>query len=216
MLPSQTSLAVSAAGANISAGGFGNAQSIKRGMDDYVVSLDGVTEQFINVTGDFFHCQLVPTNPVLLRFDDGKQLTRRQGQGGRRYYSRVGVFSATAQQVTIALGFGYATDANANVVATITAPIAPALNNPPVASVTVGAGLQAPLVAADANMLEIGIKNPSGSAGGVFVGDNTTAVDLGYFLEPGEGVWIGTQAGVWAFNPNGAGVKLSLLKTRKI
>lgn len=191
-------------------------QSLKRGMDDYTLTLDGVNEQFITTQGDFFHVLSAVTPPILLRFDDGKQISRRQGQGARRYYSRVGVFAAVAQQVTLALGFGYATDANANVNATITAPIAPALNNPPVASVTVGAGVQAALVAADANMLEIGIKNPSTSVGGVFVGDNTTAVDLGYFLEPGEGVWIGTQAGVWGFNPNGSSVKLSLLKTRKV
>jgi hypothetical protein len=213
---SATSQAVSLAAANMAAGGFGNSQSIKRGMDDYVLTLDGVTEQFINVAGDFYHCQTVPTNPVQLRFDDGKQVTRRQGQGGRRVYSRVGVFAAVAQTVTIQLGYGTATDANANVTATITAPIAPALNNPPTPSVTVGAGLQALLVAADANMLEVGVKNPSTAAGGVFLADNTAAVDLGYFLEPGEGVWIGTQAAVYAFNPNGAAVKLSLLRTRKI
>lgn len=211
---SSTLQAVSALAANAS--GFGNAQSISRGMDDYILNLDGATEQVINVSGDFFHVLLAPTGPILLRFDDGKQISRNQAQGGRRIYSRVGVFAAVAQQVSLSLGYGYATDSRATVNATITAPIAPALNNPPVASVTVGAGAQAALVAADANMLELGIKNPSTSAGGVFVGDVTTAVDLGYFLEPGEGVWIGTQAGVWAFNPNGAGVKLSLLKTRKI
>jgi hypothetical protein len=211
---SATAKAVSAMAAN--APGFGTTQSISRGMDDYKLNLDGATEQVINVSGDFFHCLVVPIGPILLRFDDGKQISRNQAQGGRRIYSRVGVFAAAAQQVTLALGYGYATDSSATVNATITAPIAPALNNPPVASVTIGAGVQAALVAADANMLEIGIKNPSTSAGGIFVGDNTTAVDLGYFLEPGEGVWIGTQAGVWGFNPNGAGVKVSLLKTRKV
>lgn len=205
-------VAALAAGSN-----FGNAASINRGMDDYTLNLDGVNEQVINAAGDYFHCLVVPLGPVLLRFDEGKQIQRFTAQGGRRVYSKVGVSAAAAQQVTLALGYGTANDSRATVnVGTITAPIAPALNNPPVASVTIAAGLQAPLVAADPNMLEIGIKNPSTSAGGIFVGDNTTAVDLGYFLEPGEGVWIGTQAGVWGFNPNGAAVKVSLLKTRKI
>lgn len=212
---SATSKAVSAM-ANKAGSGFGNTQSISRGMDDYVLALDGATEQFLNVAGDFYHCQSVATNPVLLRFDDGKQVTRRQGQGGRRNYSRVGVFASVAQSVTIQLGYGTATDANANVSATITAPISPALNNPPLASVACAAGAQTALVAADANMIEVGIKNPSTAAGGIFIGDNTAANNLGYFLEPGEGVFFGTQAGLWAWNPNASIVTVSIIKMRKV
>lgn len=210
---SATAKAVSALAAGA---GFGNSQSISRGMDDYVLTLDGATEQFINVAGDFYHCQTVPTNPLLIRFDDGKQVTRRQGQGGRRVYSRVGIQSATPQTVTVQLGYGTATDANANVVATVTAPISPALNNPPVASVSCLAGAQTQLVAADANMIEVGVKNPSAGAGGIFIGDITAANNLGYFLEPGEGVFFGTQAALYAWNPNGAPVLISLIKLRKI
>jgi hypothetical protein len=211
---SATKAAVASLTAN--ATGFGTNQNITRGMDDYVLNLDGATEQVLNVSGNFFHCLLVPTGPVLLRFDDGKQISRNQSQGGSRIYSRVGVFAAVAQQVSLSLGYGTATDARSSVAATITAPISPALNNPPVASVNCGAGAQTLLVAADPNMIECGVKNPSGSAGGIFIGDNTAANNLGYFLEPGEGVFFGTQAALYAWNPNGVAVLVSLIKMRKV
>ncbi len=150
-MPSATSVAVSAVGANAHGGGFGNSQSIKRGMDDYILSLDGTNEQVINVTGDFFHCLVVPTGPILLRFDDGKQLSRFQAQGGRRYYSRVGVQSTIAQNVTLSLGFGYATDARIS--GNFSASFKPSTlltDSPPIANTAAG---QHTLVAANLNRL---------------------------------------------------------------
>lgn len=191
----------------------------KRGMRDYVIVSDGATEQSIDVDGDYFHVQAVGIagNTVKLRFDDGPAVTRAQGQGNRVYYSRVTVLASAADTITLQLGYGYATDTRASFSAgSVTAPIEPAVHNVPLPAVTVGAGAQQLLAAADANRAELGISVDSTQPNGVFVGDNTVANDVGLFVEPGQVVFLSTLAAVYAWNNGGAGVKVRLLNMRNV
>jgi hypothetical protein len=190
----------------------------QKGMQDYILVLDGVNEQSIAAQGDFFHVQSVSVAAasVKLRFDDGPQITRTQGQGNRVYYSRVSVTATAACTVTLQLGFGYATDARANISANVTAVLSPALNNPAGAAVVVGAGVQALLNAADANGLEVLVGIPSTAANGLWIGDATAAVNLGVFQEPGQVIGYPTQAALYAFNAGGGGITANVLRFRDV
>lgn len=190
-----------------------------KGMQDYTINSDGVNEQSLNVEGDYFHVQNlgVAGNSVLLRFDDGPQVKRFQGQGNRRVYKRVSVLASAADAVTLQLGYGYATDTRSTITAgTITAPIQPAVHNVPLAAVTVGAAAQALLAAADASRLELGVAVDSSEPNGVWVGDVTAANNLGLFVEPGQTIFLSTVAAVYAFNNGAAGVKVSLINLRSV
>ena len=190
---------------------------VKRGMRDYVLNLDGVNEQAIDTDGDFFHVQSVSvggTN-ILLRFDDGPAITRQQGQGNRVYYSRVAVNASAACQVTIQCGYGYATDSRSSVSATITTPISPALHNPPIGDVAVGAGAAAVLSAADPNKLGILVGVPSTQPNGVRVADGTVGAAAGILVEPGQTVPIFSQDAQSAFNSGAAPVTVTLTKFMK-
>lgn len=190
-----------------------------KGMQDYTIVSDGVTEQSLTVEGDYFHVQSlgIAGNSVKLRFDDGPALTRFQGQGNRRVYKRVTVVAVAADTVVLQLGYGYATDTRSTITAgSITAPIQPGLHNPALPAVTVGAGAQASLDAADASRLELGVGVDSTQPNGVFVGDNTAANNVGLLVEPGQVIFIASVAQIFAFNPGAAGVKVTLMKTRSV
>jgi hypothetical protein len=189
----------------------------KRGMRDYVLNLDGTNEQHIDTDGDYFHVQAVSvggTN-VLLRFDDGPAITRQQGEGNRVYYSRVSVTASAATQVTIQLGYGYATDSRASVSANITAPINPALHNPAVADVNAGAGAQTPLLAADPNRLGCLVGVDSTQANAIRLGDGTVAAAQGLKVEPGQTVPIFSQDALYVWNPGAGAILVTLTKFMK-
>lgn len=190
----------------------------QKGMSDYNVPYDGTNSLKFDVEGDFFHVQSVDVGGVnvFLRFNEGKQISRQQGEGNRVYYTRVEVSASAACNIVLQLGFGYATDARATVNATITAPVEPAVNNPGVASVTVNATSQSELIAADSDRLEVLIKIPSDQLNGLWVADNTAAVDLGVYHEPGETIVYATEAALYAYNPGAAGVKATMLSMKKV
>jgi hypothetical protein len=191
----------------------------KKGMNDYTINSDGSNEQSIDVEGDFIHIQAVSVAgaAVQIRIDDGKTMTRFQGQGNRAYYSRVTVLGSVACTIVLQLGYGYATDARSTIaVGSITAPIQPALHNIPLAAVVVGAGAQALLAAADASRLELGVSVDSTQPNGVFIGDNTVANEVGVFLEPGQVQFLSTAAAVYAWNNGAAGVRVRLINMRSI
>jgi len=187
----------------------------KKGMDDYTFNVDGVNEFPVDVDGDWFQVITCPVGPVLLRFDDGKQISRNQGQGGRRNYSRVTVYTAVAQAVVIALGYGSEVDARSTVNATITSPVTPALHNPGVAAATIAAGTQGLIVGADANMLGALIGIDSTQPGGLWICDVTAADGVGLFVEPGQTVPFPTQAAIYGFNAGAADVLASAVKFKK-
>jgi len=190
---------------------------VKRGMRDYTLNLDGVNEQSVDVDGDFFHVQSVSVGGVnvFLRFDDGPAVIRQQGQGNRVYYSRVTLTASAAAQVVVQLGYGYATDSRASVNATITTPITPALHNPPIADVAVGAASAAVLSAADPNKLGILVGVSSTQPNGVRVADGTVGAAAGILVEPGQTLPIFSQDAQSAFNPGGAPVTVTITKFMK-
>jgi len=190
---------------------------IKRGMRDYILNLDGVNEQNIDTDGDYFHVQSVSvggTN-VLLRFDDGPQITRQQGEGNRIYYSRVSVSASAACQVTVQLGFGYATDSRATVNATITTPITPALHNPAVADVPCPTLVTTMLLAADPNRLGCVVGIASTAANGLRIGDATAGAAAGILVEPGQTLPVFSQDALHAYNPGAGTITPTLTKFMK-
>lgn len=186
----------------------------QKGMSDYTLNLDGTNEQTINVQGDFVHVQAVSVDgtAVFLRFDEGAQVTRFKGQGNRVYYTQsVKVSASAACQVTLQLGYGYATDSRTTFDGSITVVDSPASTNPALPSVTVNAGAQAELVAADGTAVGYVVGVASSQPGGVFVGDIAAAADTGVFIEPGQLIAIGTQGALYAYNPGGSNVKVSIM-----
>jgi hypothetical protein len=193
--------------------------AVKRGMRDYVLNLDGVNEQHIDTDGDFFHIQTVSVGGVnvLLRFDDGPQITRQQGEGNRVYYSRVSINASAACAITVQLGYGYATDARASVNANITTTDAPALHHPSAAAVGLpNGGAATSIAAADANAIGYYIGLPSTAANGVWIGDNTVATGFGTFLEPGQILPWPSSAQIFGSNPGAAPVTVNVTKFSKV
>ena len=191
---------------------------VKRGMRDYVLNLDGVNEQNVDTDGDFFHIQSVSVGAanILLRFDDGPQITRQQGEGNRVYYSRVSITASAACQLTIQLGYGYATDSRSSIaVGTITTPITPALHNPAVADVVLAAGVTTAILAGDANRLGVLIGVDSTQPNAVRIADGAAAAAAGLKVEPGQTIAIFSQDALSGFNPGGAGVTVTLTKFMK-
>lgn len=185
----------------------------QKGMDDYNLALSAGVEQSREVNGDFFHV-VSATNDIEVRFDDGKWMTRARGMGGRVYYSRISVRSATSQNIVLSLGFGYATDSRATVNATITAPVQPAAFNIPLTDVSVGAGAQVLLEAAVATRLELVVGVASTEANGVRIGDNTVAANKGALVEPGQQVAFASNAALYAFNPGAGAINVTLTSMR--
>lgn len=185
----------------------------QKGMDDHSFTLAAGVEQSREVNGDFFHV-VTATSAFEIRFDDGKWMTRNQGQGGRVYYSRISVRSTGSQSVVMSLGFGYATDARSTVNATITAPIQPAALNVPLTDVSVGAGLQVLLEAAVATRLELLVGVASTEANGVRIGDNTAAAAKGLLVEPGQSVAFASSAAIYAFNSGAGAINVTLTSMR--
>lgn len=191
---------------------------VKRGMRDYVLNLDGANEQHIDTDGDFFHIQQVSVGGanVLLRFDDGPQITRQQGEGNRVYYSRVSITASAACQITVQLGYGYATDSRSSIaVGTISTPITPALHNPAVADVVLAAGVTTAILAGDANRLGCLIGLDSTQPNAVRIADAGAAAGAGLKVEPGQTVPFFSQDAVSGFNPGAAGVTVTITKFMK-
>lgn len=191
---------------------------VKRGMRDYVLNLDGANEQHIDTDGDFFHIQQVSVGGanVLLRFDDGPQITRQQGEGNRVYYSRVSITASAACQITVQLGYGYATDSRSSIaVGTISTPITPALHNPAVADVILAAGATTAILAGDANRLGCLIGLDSTQPNAVRIADAGAAAGAGLKVEPGQTVPFFSQDALSGFNPGGAGVTVTITKFMK-
>lgn len=191
---------------------------VKRGMRDYVLNLDGVNEQHIDTDGDFFHVQNVSVGGanIQLRFDDGPQITRQQGEGNRVYYSRVSVTASAACQVTLQCGYGYATDSRASIaVGTISTPITPALHNPAVADVVLAAGATTAILAADPNRLGFLLGLDSTQANAVRIADGAAAAGAGLKVEPGQTVAFFSQDAVSGYNPGAAGITVTITKFMK-
>ena len=186
-------------------------------MRDYVLTLDGVNEQHVDTDGDYFHIQSVSVGgtSVFLRFDDGPAITRQQGEGNRVYYQRVSLNASAACQVTVQLGFGYATDSRASVSATISTPITPALHNPAVADVAVLATSQQLLLAADSNRLGCLVGVDSAQANLVRIADAAVGAAAGVKVEPGQTIPIFSQDALYAYNPGAGTITVSLTKFMK-
>ena len=192
--------------------------AVKRGMRDYLLTLDGVNEQDIVTDGDFFHIQSVSVGAanILLRFDDGPAITRQQGEGNRVYYSRVSVTASAACALTIQLGYGYATDSRAFIaVGSISTPITPALHNPAVPDVVLGAGVTTAILGADANRLGVLIGLDSTQPNAVRIADGAAAAGAGLKVEPGQTVPFFSQDALSGYNPGGAGVTVTVTKFMK-
>jgi len=187
-------------------------------MRDYTLNLDGVNEQHIDTDGDFFHIQSVSVGAanILLRFDDGPQITRQQGEGNRVYYSRVSITASAACALVVQLGYGYATDSRSSIaVGTITTPITPALHNPAVPDVACAPGVTTQILAGDANRLGAIIGVASTAANGVRIADGAAAAGAGVLVEPGQSLPLFSQDVIAAYNPGAGAITVTVTKFMK-
>lgn len=190
-----------------------------KGMRDFTVVYDGTNPVTVTTDGDFFHVQNVTvggTN-VLLSFDEAPPISRQQGEGNRVYYSRVTISASAACSITLQLGYGYATDARANVSATITTPITPALHNPAVPDVTAVHAAQTLVLAADPNRLGVIVGVASTAHNGVRFGDGATGASAGILVEPGQSLPMFSQDALYVYNADAAvDVLVTLTKFMKV
>ena len=197
---------------SVAGGAIASTSSNKKGMRDITLTLDGTTNpQYINAQGDYFMVQKVSAagTIVYLSFDDGPFVQRVEGDGNRVQYSKIGVYCSAACTITLQVGFGYAVKASASINANVTADFVPAAHNPAVAQVSVGAGLQSKILAANVNGLGAVFKIPSTAANGLWIGDVTAANNVGYYMEPGDSLTIYTTADVYAFNAGAVSVPIT-------
>lgn len=184
-------------------------------MRDYKFTLAAGQERSLNVEGDWFHV-LEADGTIKIRFDDGVQINRGQGQGGSRSYKRVNVQSSTAQTVTLSLGYGVETDARATVDATINTTIAPSNTINPKAEVTIGAGATVLLINANVNRKELRIGVKSSEANGVYIGDNTVgAAAPGGYVEEGAIEYIATESAVYGYNAGATSIVVNVLELER-
>lgn len=189
----------------------------QRGMTDYNVSLSAGVPQSLNVDGDYFHCKEAPNaGGVLVRFDESKQSTYKQGVGARVYYNRVELMSAASQDVVVSLGFGHVADARANVNANISTTIEGANLNTELPEVTVPAGDSVKIADANSDRKELRVSIKSDAPGGVYLGSATVADNTGGWIEPGMIDYIATEAELWAYNPGAADVIVSALDLERV
>lgn len=202
---------------SVAAGGIAPTTSNKKGMRDIKLTLDGVNSQVINAQGDYFMVQAVGTAGanILLSFDDGPFVTRQLGDGNRIQYSKITVTADQATTLTLQVGFGYAVKTSGAVNANVSASIAPAAHNPALPQVSIGAGLQAKILAANVNGLGASFKIPSMAANGLWLGDVNAANGVGYYLEPGEGITVYTDAAVYAYNAGAGAVDITIMSLTK-
>lgn len=184
-------------------------------MRDYKFTLAAGQERSLNVQGNWFHV-LQATGTVKIRFDDGVQIDRGEGQGGSRSYQKVSVYSSIAQTVVLSLGVGMETDSRATVNATINTTIEPTDTLTPRAEVSIGAGATVLLAAANANRKELRLGIKSTEANGVYIGNvGVGAVTPGGYIEEGSIEYVGTEAAVYGYNPGAAAVVVNVLELER-
>ena len=180
-------------------------------MRDYKFTLAAGQERSLNVEGDWFHV-LAATGTIQIRFDEGVQIDRSEGQGGSRSYKRVNVQSSTAQTVVLSLGYGQETDARSTVNATINTTIEPSNTILPKAEVTIAAGATVILAAANANRKELRLGVKSSEANGVYIGNASVgAATPGGYIEEGSVEYVGTEAAVYGYNAGAVSIDVNVL-----
>jgi len=115
----------------------------------------------------------------------------------------------------VQLGYGYATDSRASVNAVITTPITPALHNPAVPDVVVGAAAQQLLLAPDPNRLGAVIGVSSTPANGVRIGDGAAGAGAGILVEPGQTLPVFSQDALYGYNAGAGGITVTITKFMK-
>lgn len=185
--------------ASVAAGAVAPTTSNKKGMRDISLTLDGINSQTINAQGDYFHIQSVSVTgaSIYLRFDDGPQITRQQGQGNRVYYSKIEISASTACKVTVQVGYGYATDARSSISGTVTAEISPSGSVNDTAPLVTVTGQHA-LFAANVSRSRITVFADATNTASVFVRKSGGANNIG-ILPPGS---VTEFAGTYALDYN--------------
>jgi len=184
--------------------------SLNTNYRDYRLTLAAGVPKEITVRGDYWEV-VDAADEVTLEFDQGVRITRGQGYGGPADYNTVTIHSATAQTVTVSLGLTngrvpYSCRVNARMTL-------PGLAVP-IPDVTVLAGAQALIAAAETLRMKLYIRLASTSPGNVRIGDVTVAAGRGHLLEPGDGVTIEGGMALYAFNEAAADTALTLLATK--
>lgn len=184
-----------------------------RNYRDYPRSLTANEPMRLGVRGDYWEIISAPLGSLKLEFDQGMSVTREEGTGGPADYTEVIVTSAVTQDVILSLGYiaGMAPyNARANVTGTVNAVAEPATLNPAGADVTVAAGTQELVAAANPDRKELRLECPPTADDYIRWGDISVSAVLGNKLYPGQVEYIATEAAVYVWNPNAADVDVGV------
>lgn len=170
-------------------------------MKIFVIGLNAGQTLQMDVVGTYYRV-LKASAPLSVATDNGDLQNIAQGIGEHTQdaFTRLYVYSASAQTVEIAVSFGRIDDARLSLSAPVDIASATAITT--AADVALAATATSLIKAATAGRKEIIISNLGSNT--VRVGDINAGAARGQPLEPAQSLTLNTSAAVYAYNP-GAG-----------
>ncbi len=191
-------------------------ENLRISYRDYRLPLLAGIPYSLDVGGNYWQfVKASAASEIDITFDESQTISRLPGTGGPALFSRVMLLSGVDQIVVMSFGFtgGLAPYDRGNSVFAGTINVAasvPSINAPLDDAVIAAASSQL-LVGIDLFRRALIIKNASGSVGPVRLGDSSVSATRGLLLEEGETANIDGTSALYAYNPNGSAVTLTLL-----
>lgn len=186
-------------------------------MRDYKFSLLAGVPMSLRVGGNYFGV-VKASGDILIRFDDGVQITRQEGTGGSADYSKVEVESPINQVVTLALGEGVMHDGRGTLSGvTVTTAISYANSSPASADVVIPALTQVQVLAPNANRKSALIFAGEANIYNLRIGcNNTVSATQGGILAAGGNGELETETGIWVYNPAAIDQTVNIIELERI
>lgn len=185
--------------------------SRKTNFRSYTYSLTAGNEFPIAVAGNSFRV-LDNSDDFTIKFDDSNVFKKQIAGRGAQFesdYERVTLLSATSQEVTVVLGFGYYDDSRTEV--NLEAPN----SIESVADVTVGVAATL-ILAGDTRREHALIHVPSTASNSIRVGDNAVTATRGVEVEPGQTATLQASDAIYGIRDGAVDVTVSVSTFGKI
>jgi hypothetical protein len=185
--------------------------------NDHTIVFAGAGEREIQERGRYIRVIDAPVADIFLQLDGSGEIQRGAGAqvSDGDGFKRVRVRSAVAQTVRISISESPQEDNRQSVNVNATAQVegATEVTSDPV--VVIAAGAVAQLVAGDVDRLQVRVALPSSAAGPIWMGAAAVAASQGGLLEPGCVDYIDGEMALFARNPNGVAVSVSVMPLRR-
>lgn len=186
---------------------------------DFSLTFVGGDTQQLNVDGDFFRI-VDGSGPVMVRFDNGPQVSRQNGdeQICRSPYQSLEIYSAIAQNIKFVAGFDRLTGRQTvNVVASATVEVGNSNNG--VAKISVGAGATVQLLAGNPARKWALIQASAANDPSIIpvIGGPGVTIDDGVELAAGVGLPpLESQGSFWCHNPGASSIVVRVVTCDKV